>query len=161
MRGEPASARSGAASFDLIVGSALKAILPGAFQGAVIGAIAYAAYFTMVYAAGLELVSAVMLFCFAVLAGTMAGTVLCAVYLTLVGLPLALVMRRRIGTWAMLAVSLAAACVFAALASRMIVAQAQLVGAEAIATYAAALAFTVPAAVTYRRAIMVERLLNL
>lgn len=161
MRGEPASPRSVAAPFDLNVGSALKAILPGAFQGAVIGAIAYAAYFTMVYAGGLEPVSAIMLFCFAVLVGTMAGTVLCAIYITLIGLPLALVMRRRIGTLAMLAISLAAAGLFAALASRMIVDQAQLAGAEAIATHAAALAFTIPAAVTYRRAILTERLLSL
>jgi len=156
--------RSGSAAFELHVGSALKAILPGAFQGAVIGSLVVAAY--SVFATGAagfaasDIVGAVMMFCFIMMIGTMAGMIACGIYITLVGLPLALLMRRRIATRAMLVVTLVVSTIVGLIAGSLLIAPLWGTQDDGWLMMAMALCYAIPAGLAYRRAIMTERLLS-
>jgi hypothetical protein len=163
---EPASYRAGSASFDLNAGSALKAILPGAFQGAVVGSLAVAMYFQITFFAGegsfalSDLAGALMAFCFTMMVATLAGTIICCIYIALIGFPLALVMHRRIASPVMLWLSVAVATL-AGLATAYLSSDSLIIspGDEALIALTA-LAYAIPAGVFYRRAIITERLLS-
>jgi hypothetical protein len=166
MSEKPASYRSGTAAFELHFGSAFKAILPGAFQGAVVGSLMVATYSTVIYASdGLAvsfsgIAGVMMMFCFIMLVGTLAGMIVCAVQIGLVGLPLALVMRRRIATPAMLAVTLVAATLAGLAASRLLLTEFWGMQDQEALMVAMALAYAIPAGLAYRRAIITERMLG-
>jgi hypothetical protein len=163
---EPASYRAGSASFDLNAGSALKAILPGAFQGAVVGSLLVTswyigqAFFIELAFDLTNILSAIMAFCFAMLVATAAGTVLCALAITVVGLPLALVMRRHIARPAMLGLSVAVSLLAGLAVTQMLTASILVSPGDEALIALAVLAYAIPAGVFYRRAIITERLLS-
>ncbi|MEM7703230.1 MAG: hypothetical protein AAF251_14935 [Pseudomonadota bacterium] len=166
MNEEPASYRSGSAAFELHFGSALKAILPGAFQGAVIGSLIVAVY--SIFASltggmdfgGSGLVGAIMMFCFIMMIGTMGGMIVCAIYIGVVGLPIALVMRRRIATPSMLVITLIVSTLAGLAAGWALITPIWGVEEDRWMMIAMALCYAVPAGVAYRRAIITERMLS-
>lgn len=151
-----------ASGFNLNVGSALKAILPAAFQASVIGSVLVAIgfiVFDIVTAGGtlIELGPAgvVMAFCAWFVFGTIAGTLFATFYIAAFGLPLALVMRHHLSNrYAMLAV-LVTSTVAGVTAVHYLIDSGD---AEAIA-YGFVFAYALPAGITYRRAILLERFL--
>lgn len=166
MSEEPAPYRAGPASFELHFGSALKAILPGAFQGSVVGSLLVAAYFAFTYitdGGGLgasDIIGMIMMFCFVMMIGTLAGMVVCAMYIALVGLPLALLMRRRIATTAMLIVTLLVATICGVLISQFALVPFVGVEDQEPLLTVLALAYALPAGVAYRQSIITERMLS-
>ncbi|MEM7687824.1 MAG: hypothetical protein AAF291_02285 [Pseudomonadota bacterium] len=144
----------------------MKAILPGAFQGAVIGSLVVAAYFTINGAvkaseiSGPDLVSGVMLFCFVLMIGTLAGMIVCAVYIAVVGLPLALLMRRRIATQAMLIVTVLVALAMGLATSWFVMTPLWGASEDAWLVTVMVLCYAVPTGLAYRRAIITERMLS-
>lgn len=144
----------------------MKAILPGAFQGSVIGSLLVAVYFTYAHAAdggGFSLtegVGVVMLFCFVMMVATMAGMIVCAIYIAVVGLPLALLMRRRIATQAMLIVTLLVAITTGLASSHLLLGPIWAGEFSPLVVTALTLSYAIPAALAYRRAIITERLLS-
>jgi len=163
---EPASYQSGSAAFELHFGSALKAILPGAFQGAVIGTLIVAGY-SMFASLGeilgfgaSEIVGTVMIFCFIMMIGTMAGMIVCAIYIAVIGLPIALLMRRRIATPAMLILTVIVSTLVGLAAGWGIIAPIWGVTDDRWLMIGMALCYAIPAGVAYRRAIITERMLS-
>lgn len=95
-----------------------------------------------------------------VMVGTMAGMVVCALYIAVIGFPLAVLMRRQIATrYALVAALLVAAT--AALGSAYLFLQP--IWAKELETWLVtgmALAYALPAGVAYRQAIITERMLS-
>lgn len=166
MNEEPAPYRSGSSAFELHFGSALKAILPGAFQGAVIGSLIVAAYsifasFAQAFGFGdYGFVGAIMMFCFIMMIGTMGGMIVCAIYIGVIGLPIALLMRRRIATPAMLILTLIVSTLVGLAAGWAIIAPIWGVTEDRWLMIAMALCYAIPAGIAYRRAIITERMLS-
>ena len=138
--------------------------MPGAFQGSVVGSIIVAAYFTVAYTVGGEgfaasdLVGVVMMFCFVTMVGTMAGMIVSAIYILLIGLPMALLMRRRIGSRAMLVATILVAILVGLLVSWLLMTPIWGVQEDRWLLAAVALCYTIPAGIAYRRAIITERM---
>lgn len=164
MSEEPAPFRSGSGGFELHVGSALKAILPGAFQGAVIGSLVVAAYSVFATSGASlvasDIVGAIMMFCFIMMIGTMAGMIVCAIYITLIGLPLALLMRRRIATRTMLVVTVIVSTIVGLAAGWGLITPIWGVVEDRWLMIAMALCYALPAGLAYRHAIITERMLS-
>ncbi|MEM6584136.1 MAG: hypothetical protein AAF692_00105 [Pseudomonadota bacterium] len=161
-----ASYQSGSAAFELHLGSALKAILPGAFQGAVIGSLFVAMYFALdfILADGLsaftDFLGLLMGLLVIVMFGTMAGMVMCLVYLALIGLPLAVVMRRRVGTRIGLVAALFVAVITATISAYLAIKDGWTSNIEDWIVGGVALAYAIPSGVAYRQAIIAERMLS-
>lgn len=148
------------------MGSAVKAILPGAFQGSVVGSIAVAAYFVIdfvlsgEFSGAADLLGMLMAFLAIVMAGTMAGMIVCSVYIGLIGLPLALLLRRRIATRAALLLALAVATCATLVSCYLFLEPLRAPEFEASLMTAAALAYAIPAVIAYRQCIITERMLS-
>lgn len=166
MSDKPASYRAGTASFELHFGSALKAILPGAFQGSVIGSLLVASYAIVQFATSGELsglsglLGLLMLFLAIVMAATMAGMIVCSIYIGVIGFPLALLLRRRIATRGALVLALLVASAAALVSSYLFLQPLWAQEFEAWLLTGLALAYAIPAGIAYRQAIITERLLS-
>ena len=166
MRDKPASDRAGTASFELHVGSALKAILPGAFQGSVVGSLLVATYAVVQFAASGEraglsgFLELLMIFVAIVIGATMAGMIVCSLYIGVIGLPLALILRRRIASRGALVLSLVVSVAVALVSSHLLLEPVWAPEFEAWLLTAVTLAYAVPAGIAYRQAIITERLMS-
>ena len=166
MAREPASYRAGTAGFDLNAGSAIKAILPGAFQAAFVGSLFVAAYFSIAHFADLngftmsDALGVLMGVCFIVMIATFGGTVMCALYITLIGLPLALLMRRHIVRPATLWISVAVAAATGSVLAGWFISQYPGSPQTNALTLMAVIGYAIPAGYFYRRAIITERMLS-
>lgn len=101
-----------------------------------------------------------MMFLALVMAATMAGMIVCSVYIALIGLPLALLLRRRIATRAALALTLIVATGVALISSYLFLKPIWAQEFDAWLMTAAALAYAIPAGIAYRQAIITERMLS-
>lgn len=166
MTKRPASYRSGSASFELHLGSALKAILPGAFQGAVVGSLCVASYFAVEFvvqgglASFTDFLSLLMLFLAIVMAGTMGGMVVCALYIVAIGFPLAVLMRKQIATRLALVAALAVATTAALVSAYLFLQPIWAAEFEAWIVTGMALGYSLPTGIAYRQAIITERMLS-
>ena len=166
MSEEPAPYRAGPATFELHFGSALKAVLPGAFQGSVIGSILTAIYIMFLSGTGessfsvAQLAGAVMTFCFVMLIGTMAGMIICSLFIIVIGLPLALLLRRRIATQGALILTVLVAIGVALSVGYVFLDPDSILSLHPRAMTALLLAYAVPTGIAYRQAIITERMLS-
>ena len=166
MTQRPASYRSGSASFELHLGSALKAILPGAFQGAVVGSLFVACYFAVNFvsqghlAGFTDFLNLLMLFLAIVMGGTMGGIIVCALYIAAIGFPLAVLMRRQIATRAALIAALAVATLAALMSAYLFLQPLWAAEFEAWLITGMALGYALPTGIAYRQAIITERMLS-
>ena len=101
------------------------------------------------------------MFCFVTMVGTMAGMIVSAIYIALIGLPMALLMRRRIGSQAMLIAPILVALIVGLLASWLLMTPIWGAQEDRWLLAAVALCYTIPAGIAYRRAIITERLTSL
>ena len=166
MSEEPATYRSGTAGFDYHVGSAFKAILPGAFQGSVVGSVGVALYTVYnlavsgEYSGASDFLSALMTFLAVGIGATMLGMVICSIFIALIGFPLAVLLKRRIATRGALILATLVAGVVALVLSVPLTDAVWAKGTDAWLLPVAALAYAIPAAIAYRRAIITERMLS-
>ena len=153
------------AGFDLNAGSAFAGVLPASFQAAVIGSGMTLAWIAAAGVMADGLPSPVFALQMALGALAVAfipiiiATVLCAIYIGVVGVPIAALLGARLNTPAGLAVAVGAALA-TGLAAMVVFGFRPLFGEVDWQFALMVFAYALPAGLLYRRAVLIARMLN-